>query len=331
MKRLMSLVAVLAVALSACGGASSSDSDETVQVAHVPSPLFAPLYVARDKGYFADEGVNVQLNVVSSGQSAVPLLASGQGDVIVAGFSAGFFSALDAGLKLKVVGSMAVTPEDRKGDPPAALEVASDLISSGQVKTPADLAGRTIAVAGGLGGSGAYLTDVILRQHGVTLKDVTVSKIANTDMPAALKNGAVDAALTSAPYTEVIEEAGNGEPIATLPAGTSSTGIIYSEDFASTDQAKAFFRAIARAASDLQGDTRRDNANIVPVAETMNVDPAAIKKLPPFHWLPDLRPLPDQLEAMQRTWIEAGQLTFGKPIPASEFVDESFDEPVKED
>lgn len=329
MKRSIPLVAALVAAacvLSACGGggASSSGSKKVVHVAHVPSPLFAPLYVARDKGYFADEGINVQLNTVSSGQSAVPLLSSGQADVLVAGFSAGFFNAINAGLKLKVVGGMAVRKKEQQSAPSAALMVSSDLMSSGVVKTPADLAGRTVAVAGGLGGSGAYLTDVILRQYGLTLKDIKVSKISNANMPAAVKNGAVDAALTSVPYTKVMEDASTAKPLATLPDGTSSTGVIYSEKFARSDQAKGFFRAITRASGDLQGEARRKAANIDPVADVMKVNPAAIKKLPPFYWQPDLRPLPDQIMAMQRTWIAVGAIKYSKPIPASKLVDNSF-------
>ncbi|WP_220453937.1 ABC transporter substrate-binding protein [Nocardioides immobilis] len=298
-------------------------------MAHVPSPLFAPLYLAQDKGYFKEEGVEIELNPVAAGQDAVPLLSSNECDVIVAGFSAGFFSALDSGLKLKVVGSMSVTNADEGEDPPAALEVDSDLVDSGEVESPGDLEGLKIGVAGGLGGSGAYLTDLILREHGLDITDVEVSNIANSDMPAGLKSGSVDAVMTSAPYTEIIESDGDGIPLATVPDGTSGTGIIFSEDFADTDRADGFFRALARAAQDLQGDARRLKENVQPVADAMEVDPQVILDLPVFTWLPNLAPLPDQLEAMQRTWIDAGQLQYDEAIDPAEYVDESFAESVE--
>src|SRR5690242_14575070 len=41
---------------------------ETVKVAHAPSTLFAPLYVAIDKGYLAAQGIEVQLETVAAGQ-----------------------------------------------------------------------------------------------------------------------------------------------------------------------------------------------------------------------------------------------------------------------
>lgn len=317
----------LALPLSGCGsdGDSNRDASEPVRVAHVPSPLFSPLHVAQDKGYFEEEGIEVELNAVSAGQDAVPLLSSGKGDVIIAGFSAGFFSALDTGLDLKVAGSMSVT-NNEGGDPPVALEVATDLLDSGQVKSPSDLAGMKVGAAGGLGGAGAYVIDVILREHGLSITDVEIVNISNADMPAALKSGSIDAGLTSAPYTEVIESAGDGGPLSRVPDGTSVTGVIFSEDFADTDQAEGFFRALARGAQDLQGDARRDMDNVKPVADVMSVEPKVLMDLPLFTWLPNLAPLPDQLEAMQRTWIDAEQLTFDEPIPSEEYVDLSFSE-----
>lgn len=328
---IFALALTLTMALGACGsnGDAEAGGDDPVCVAHVPSPLFSPLYVAQDKGYFEDEKIDIELNSVAAGQDAVPLLSSGECDVIVAGFSAGFFSALDSGLNLEVVGSMSVTNTDEGGDPPAALEVDSDLVDSGEVKTPGELAGMKVGIAGGLGGSGAYLTDLILRENGLKITDVEVSNIANTDMPAGLKSGSVDAVMTSAPYTEMIESDGDGKPLATVPDGSSGTGIIFSEDFADTDRAEAFFRALTRAAQDLQGDARRAKENVQPVADAMKVDPQVILDLPVFTWLPDLAPLPDQLEAMQRTWIDAEQLQYNEPIDPSEYVDESFAEAVE--
>jgi len=322
---------VMLLACVGCGGgtqAGGEEDDATVDVAHVASPLFTPLYVAEAKGYFEAEGVKVKLNPVGSGQDAVPLASSGQIDVIVAGFSAGFFSALDSGLDLRVVGSMSVG-DGNSEDPPSALEVASKLVDGGDVRTPADLKGRRIAVAGGPGGSGAYLLDLVLREAGISVKDVTLTNITNADMPAALSSGSVDAVMTSAPFTEAIEKAGTGKALAVPPAGSSSTGVIYSEKFAKTEQAQAFFNALARAAKELQGDARNAPENIDPVAKVMKVESSVIMNLPRFTWRPDLAPLPDQLEAMQRTWLDAKQLTYGDPIPTSEFTDTKFSENAK--
>ena len=115
----------LALTLAACGGGTTEDQGDgasaadgggelqDVTVGIVQLPIFAPIYVAEAKGYFEDEGIDVNLENVKSGQDAIPLAASGQIDVVAAGFAAGFFSAIDTGLEVTVVGSMGVTgPED---------------------------------------------------------------------------------------------------------------------------------------------------------------------------------------------------------------------------
>src|SRR5699024_11863145 len=111
------------------GGAAAGDGGgepQEVTVGIVQLPIFAPTYVAEAKGYFEDEGLDVNLENVKSGQDAIPLAASGQIDVVAAGFAAGFFSAIDTGLEVTVVGSMGVTGPEGE-DPASALVVSKEL------------------------------------------------------------------------------------------------------------------------------------------------------------------------------------------------------------
>ncbi|MGW5121800.1 ABC transporter substrate-binding protein, partial [Streptomyces noursei] len=70
----LALLPVLALAATACaGGGSPSEKPgevTTVRVAHVPSTLFAPLYLADAKGYFKEQGLQVELTKVQAGQDA---------------------------------------------------------------------------------------------------------------------------------------------------------------------------------------------------------------------------------------------------------------------
>src|SRR5690625_3589542 len=166
----------LTLTLAACGGGASNDQGDDasaaddggelqeVTVGIVQLPIFAPIYVAEAKGYFEDEGIDVNLENVKSGQDAIPLAASGQIDVVAAGFAAGFFSAIDTGLEVTVVGSMGVTgPEDE--EPASALVVSKELYDSGEVTEIADLEGRKIGVLGGGGAAGAFFTSLALEER----------------------------------------------------------------------------------------------------------------------------------------------------------------------
>jgi NitT/TauT family transport system substrate-binding protein len=128
------------------------------------------------------------------------------------------------------------------------------------------------------------------------------------------------------PFAAAIEAAGSGKPMGVPPAGACGTGVLYSEDFAASKAAQPFFTALVRAAKDLQGDNRLIPENINIIAAATDVKPEVLRQLPPFTWRPDLAPLPDQLEAMQRAWIESQTLDFEAPIPSSEYTETSFSE-----
>ena len=94
-RTLLSLTAATALggALTACGsavtgedssggGADGGSASGAVRVGHLPSALFAPLYVADAMGFFEDEGITLELTPLKSGQDGVPMLSNDQLDEI---------------------------------------------------------------------------------------------------------------------------------------------------------------------------------------------------------------------------------------------------------
>ncbi|GGM45796.1 nitrate ABC transporter substrate-binding protein [Longimycelium tulufanense] len=321
-RRFLGVVAVsAALALTGCSdGGQQAASNTPVTVAHVPSTLFAPLYVAQDKGYFTDEGLSVELRKVKSGQDAVGPAAGGKLDVVVAGFSAGLFSAIASGLDLKVVGSMGVAPGDPKASP-SALEVSTRL---GDISSPADLRGRKVAVAGGPGAAGGFQLATVLRPAGLSLTDVEVVNLGNPDMQAALANGSVDAALVAAPFTTKMEKAGVAKPLAVPPKGASATGVIYGGAFAKSQAAQKFFNALVRASRDLQGEGARSEETLQILARATGQDVAVLRDVPSYTWQPDLAPLTDQLAKQEQVYRDADLMKDAKPLSTDSYVDTAF-------
>ena len=66
MKRLLFVLPVmLAAMLAACGGPQTAPGEPTtirLPMGYIPDPQFAPFYVAVDKGYFAEEGLNIEFD-----------------------------------------------------------------------------------------------------------------------------------------------------------------------------------------------------------------------------------------------------------------------------
>ncbi|WP_274918057.1 ABC transporter substrate-binding protein [Streptomyces sp. WZ-12] len=319
-RRQFSALAVLTVlalpTTAACqGGVDGSASDgntagaTTVKVAHVPSTLFAPLYLAEAKGYFEEQGLRVQLQKVQAGQDAVPLAGTGKVDAVVAGFSAGLFNGMEQGLKVDVVASMGASTGTQPS--PTALEVARSALDSGGVKRVADLKGKRIAVAGGAGAAGGYQLAATLRGEGLTLKDVTVVNVPMADMGGALADGGVDAALAPAPFTTAMEERGVASPLAVPPRGTSATGVVFGTAFAHRPAAEKFLTALRKGAADLQGPGATSEENLTVLARATGQKLDVLRRTPPYQWDPQLTVDKQQLTAQRAAYQDAGLLKGG--------------------
>ena len=328
------------LSLAACGGSDdgavtandaatgSEQQLQPVNVGHVQLPIFAPLYVADAKGYFEDAGIKIELQNIKSGQDGVPLAASGKLDVLAAGFSAGMFSAIETGLEIKTVGSMGVQPAESEPSP-SALIVSKKLADSGEYSSLKDLKGRSIGVAGGVGGTAAYYVSLALEEAGLGIKDVTLVNLGSPDMPAALANGSIDASFVSAPFWSNAVDDGVAEKVWTTPEGTSGTGLIYGGAFAESDLAQPFFDAIAKGAQDLQGEDRYSPENLEIIGEYTEQTAAEVGASPLYSWFPDLHPLPEQLAGMEAAWMQIGALKYSEPISQEDYVSTKFADAVE--
>jgi hypothetical protein len=140
-------------------------AERTLDAGFVPSTLFAPLFVAQDRGYLSAAGAKSDLTPIVAGQDALALLATGRLDFIAAGLSAAFFNGVARGLDVRLVASTGYQP--RHGHP-SGLMVRRDLYDAG-TRAPHDLRGKKIAFNGGAGATSAYYVARILRSAGLHL------------------------------------------------------------------------------------------------------------------------------------------------------------------
>lgn len=155
-----------------------------------------PLVVGMEKGFFAENGIEVEPVYFRSGAEQIPALSTGTVDVILTSASASLFNALAAGVDMKIVSDfISLVP----GTSPHAMLVRRELMDSGKVKTVADLKGRPIGVTA----VGVYTHQAairILRKGGLEARDVRLVNLPYPDMVAGLASGAIDAANMTEPF-----------------------------------------------------------------------------------------------------------------------------------
>jgi NitT/TauT family transport system substrate-binding protein len=297
---------------------------QSVKMVHVPSVLFAPLYVAMARGYMRDLGIEVQLERAAAGQDAMPLVANGQLDVVVGGFAAATFNAVARQLDLRIVASMGRQPHQGY---PSALMVRKDLLDSGAVKDLKDLRGRKVALSGGNGATGSYWMATKLRPAELTLKDIELVNMGFPDMVAAFKTRAIDAAFPSAPATTQIKNDGSADYFGgvTQP-GASAVGVTFGGTFMKNrpDIARKLLMALVKGARDIQDDRYLAAENLQAYATYTDVPIDTLKAMDPYEFDPDLGLDVQTLQDMQQVFIAEGVEQAKEPLPPASYVDDSF-------
>ncbi|GLR96856.1 MULTISPECIES: ABC transporter substrate-binding protein [Bradyrhizobium] len=150
----------------------------------------APVFIAQDKGYFRDAGLEVELKFFDAAQPIAVATTSGDVDFGVTAFTAGLYNLAGKGV-LKVIGGMS---REKPGYPLIGYFASNNAYAAG-LKTPKDLAGKRVAVTQ-VGSSFHYSLGLLADKYGFKLADVKIVPLQSlSNAAAALKGETVDAAL----------------------------------------------------------------------------------------------------------------------------------------
>lgn len=150
-------------------------------------PIVAPVYVADAKGFFKEQGLDVQLVPFSKGKLCLDAVLGGQAQF----------------------GTVAETPLMHVGfqHQPVAILATMETASKNTkgvarkdkgIQKPADLKGHKIGVP--VGGNAEYFMDVFLKKNGLSRQDVQVVNLNPPEMIGAIVRGDIDAAFSFEPY-----------------------------------------------------------------------------------------------------------------------------------
>ncbi|MFI6922313.1 ABC transporter substrate-binding protein [Nonomuraea spiralis] len=213
-----------------------------VKVGVVPSVESAPVYVALEQGYFAEEGLTVQPRIVSGAAAAVPELAMGTLDLAQTDYAT-LFKTDELGKSFRIVSSLHQAA-------PGSFAIAVAPVSG--IRTAADLRKKKIAVPN-LAGLGQLALAGVLKRAGLTFRDVLLVEKPYPEMLLAMDKGQVDAALLAEPYVTVGRESGRAriveDPMTREFANVYTAGMSATDEWirANPRTLAAFRRALVKA------------------------------------------------------------------------------------
>ncbi|MCP4330725.1 MAG: ABC transporter substrate-binding protein [Alphaproteobacteria bacterium] len=144
------------------------------------NPDHAPLFVALEKGYFEEAGLEVEFVEPADPNDPPKLVAAGKADLAVS-YQPQLHIQINEGLPLVRVGTLVATPL-------STLLVRAD----GPVANLADLNGRKVGFS--IGGFEDAILKVMLEQAGLSLDDVELVNV-NFSLSPSLLSGQVDAVI----------------------------------------------------------------------------------------------------------------------------------------
>lgn len=255
-RRAVALLGAAALLVAACGGDNGGDDqaaaggeDETQELHHlqvgiVPVVDVAPLYLGIEKGFFEEEGLDVEPYIAQGGAAIIPAVVSGEQAI---GFSniVSLLLAEENDLPVQVIAQGIQATDDPENDT-AAIGVLAD----SDITEPKDLEGKTIAV-NTLANISELTVKAALAGEGVDVDTLNLVEVPIPDMVGQLESGQIDAAGFVEPFVTVGKNEGFRmiiyDRVATEPQMTVAT-YFTSKEFLESDPevVEGFVRAMNR-------------------------------------------------------------------------------------
>lgn len=211
---------------------------ETFRVAYNTWVGFGPLFIAKEKGYFKSEGLQVELKLMEGTGEKGSALAGGKIDAI-ATTADSFIIQAAQGVKGKIV----LAFDESLG--------ADGVVASKSISSVADLKGKRVALQPGF--VGHFFLLALMRDQGLNPNDISIVPMETGEAGAAFVAGKVDAAVTWEPWLSKAKERADGKVLITSKdkPGLIADVLVVSNSYLSAKPAavskfaRAWYRAVA--------------------------------------------------------------------------------------
>lgn len=266
-------IAVTALVASACGGgggastvgsgggSGSSSGLQTINVGLVPTTDTAPLYAGIQKGFFAEQGLQVQPTQVDSGGTVLTGVVQGSYDIaFIAAVPA--IVAASKGLPLVAIAGNGSINTGSPGN--IAIVVKKD----SPINSYAGLAGKTVSV-NSLGNTLDLCTRAAMSKAGADPSAAKIIELPFSQVAPSLVQGQIDAGALVDPFRTQVLGVGDlrsiGDPCQSLPDKAPVSTYIASKQTVTNkaDLMQRFERAVQKS-QDFLNNNPGEFAKIVP-------------------------------------------------------------------
>lgn len=200
----------------------SQQEPTKVRVSSMPVVQGLPLYLALEKGYFKEVGLDVEFVKFESPNQIIDALLQGQIDITPPSAATGVVGVADA----KNPGKLKIYSWGGGSD-----QVQNDAIlvaNNSQIKNIRDLKGKKLGLVAGSTQWRIFTTEILSQNGLVAGQDVQLIELALGIQPQALSAGQVDAILTVEPVPTLVKSASIGAELEGFAAARFISNPFYS-------------------------------------------------------------------------------------------------------
>ena len=289
----------------------------------------AGIFVALEKGYFREAGVDLKLEPFVSSVKMLPALSTGDLEIATGGVAASLFNGIARGLPIITVADKGSNVIGLSTNAVLLAKAASD---RGEVRSIKDLRGKPIAIMGGPGALSEYQWARVLEREGLTLKDVDQKYMSFPDMITALGTGAIVAGMSSEPNITLAVKKGialKWISWAEVQPNHQAGVIFYNVDFARKrpEAARGFMVAYVRGIRAFhdalrEGGEKKAELVRIMIKHTNLKDPEVYRDIEWSNLNPDGAVIVKSVADQQDFFVKMGRVE--KPVPIEKVVDNSF-------
>lgn len=233
-------------------GGNAQIEKPNLRIGALPTSELAPLHLAAQNGHFQREGLTVEIINAADGAAALNSTIGGDYDITFSSYVPIFAAQARGIAQLKILADGASSV------PNTCMIMAAP---TSRVRTPRDLAGKTIGVSG-TGTMSELMVKAALRAHGMNPDNFKPLPIGFPNMPNALRTNQVDAAFVTEPFLTLAARDAGAIPVVDTATGPLDDlplgGYASSAEFAEKNPrtVAAFQRAMDTAVAEAQDRTK---------------------------------------------------------------------------
>ena len=289
-------------------------------------------FVADEKGYFREEGIEFHPIYFDSGARMIAPLGTGDLDAGGAPANVGLYNAAARKIDIRVVADRGRTAKNNMYQ---TVMIRKDLIESGRFKNYRDLKGLKFAFPAP-GVSSLSVLNEALKRGGLTYPDVEKVFMGYPQQVAAFQNKAIDGSMMIEPFGSALVEMGSGvrfSPTEEFYPDDQISMIVYGDHFIKDrpEVARRFMKAYVRAIRDFNDaldngrwrSTAKANEIVRILARRLEVKEDQVRRAYPHAVDPDGRVNVDSLRKDLAFFRQIGDVT-DPSVSVETILDETF-------